>query len=204
MSKELEKKQKNIYVLLTGTNTIVAKLIRLYTREPYSHASIALDEELYELYSFARKQRFNPLNSGFIKEDINKGVFGADKNTKCGVYKVPVTETQYEDIAGIIRHFDLNKKGYGYNFVGLFSAAFGINVVNERRFLCSQFVDYVFSKGGVPLFNEKDGIVRPYDFHIELESNQLYKGKLSEYREWLKTCIYKDGLLEKDEYPEAI
>ena len=78
--------QKYIYVMLSRTHTIPARLIRLYSRVPYSHTSIALDPELSQMYSFARKGVWNPLNSGFIREDINSGILGRDKNVYCSIY----------------------------------------------------------------------------------------------------------------------
>ena len=204
MSEQLEKNQRYVYVLLTGTNTIIAKLIRLYTRKPFSHVSLALDAELEELYSFARKQRFNPLNSGFVKEDLNKGVFGADKNAKCGVYQVPVTDEQYERISEEIMHFVKNEDDYSYNYLGLFSAMFGKNVENDTRFLCSQFVHYICQKGGVFLFPETDMLIRPFDFHLQLEDKQIYTGKLSEYRKYLDSQYDMDSMYNEENYAEAI
>ena len=46
----------NIFIVLTQTKTYPARVIRLYTNEPYAHASIAFDENLDEMYSFARRE----------------------------------------------------------------------------------------------------------------------------------------------------
>lgn len=204
MSEQLNKSQRYVYVLLTGTNTIVAKLIRLYTGKPFSHVSLALDAELEELYSFARKQRFNPLNSGFVKESLNKGVFGADKNAQCGVYQVPVTDEQYENISEEIKHFVKNEDDYGYNYLGLFSAMFGKNVVNDTHFLCSQFVYHICQKSGVMLFPETDMLVRPFDFHLQLKDKQIYMGKLNEYRQYLDSQDDMDSMYSEENYAEAM
>ncbi len=203
MSEQLEKNERYVYVLLTGTNTMIAKLIRLYTREPFSHASIALDVELDELYSFARKQRFNPLNSGFVREDINKGVFGADKNARCGVYEIPVTEEQYEFIRKEIQHFENNEDNYGYNYLGLFSAMIGKDIDDGIHFMCSQFVYHVFSKCGVRLFVRQEGPVRPFHFHVNLLDKQIYTGKLHGYRKHIQNRLLVEAS-EPDGYAEAI
>ncbi len=203
MSKQLEKDQRYVYVLLTGTNTIIARLIRLYTGEPFSHASIALDMQLDELYSFARKQRFNPLNSGFVREDIDKGVFGADKNAHCGVYKIPVTEEQYEYICKEIQHFKTHKDEYGYNYLGLFSALVGKDVDDGIHFMCSQFVYHVLSKCDVPLFVREKGPVRPFHFHANLTSRMIYTGNLHKYREYVQKQLQLLDV-EADGYAEAI
>lgn len=202
MSKKLKNNQRYIYVLLSKTNTVVARLIRLYTKEPYSHVSIALDAELNELYSFARKQRFNPLNSGFIKEDLEKGVFGADKSTICCVYEVPVTEEQYQHMRKEITHFVDNEKNYGYNYAGLFGAMFGINRDDGIHYMCSQFVTHVFNTGGVKLFPTEKGLVRPFDFHIRLKDKQIYDGKLCEYRDYLKAKTESD--YKQKQYAKAM
>lgn len=46
----------NVYLLLTDTGTVFSTAIKKYTRKPYNHASLALDQQLTEVYSFARKK----------------------------------------------------------------------------------------------------------------------------------------------------
>ena len=71
-----KKEKKYVYILLTRTETVPSKVIHFFKRMPYVHVSIALDEELDELYSFARKKINNPFRCGFIDEDITTGIFG--------------------------------------------------------------------------------------------------------------------------------
>ena len=165
MTESLENRTRRIYVLLSRTHTTPARLIRFFTKEPYSHASIALDEELKELYSFARKHVHNPFDCGFIEEDIESGIFGLDKNIYCSVYEVPVTEEQYRIIQEEINVFRKNKDVYQYNYTGLVGVMFGKSVTDGRHFFCSQFVSHIFYKSGVRLFAKSNGLIRPYDFH---------------------------------------
>ena len=192
-----QKSKKYIYVLLSKTYTMPARIIRLVTKEPYSHTSIALDKQLVELYSFARKGIYNPLNSGFVVEDLERGVFGMDQNITCSVYQVPVTEEQYQILKDEIDCFVNNADEYGYNYFGLFTIMLGMNIYDGKHFFCSQFVSYLFSKCGMPLFTREHGLVRPYDFHKKLKEYRIYKGKLSEYRESLNQLSYED---EDEEY----
>ena len=46
---------KNIYILLTRSQTIVSRLVHLSTGDTYTHASIAWDDELTTLCGFARR-----------------------------------------------------------------------------------------------------------------------------------------------------
>ena len=50
---------KKVYIVLTQTGTILSRAVKLYTGKQYNHASIALDEELEELYSFGRVNPYN-------------------------------------------------------------------------------------------------------------------------------------------------
>ncbi|USK36883.1 hypothetical protein LIS77_13090 [Cytobacillus firmus] len=59
---------QKIYILLTDTGTLFTRLIKLYTKKPYNHASISIDPELKEVYSFGRKTAKNPFIGGFVKE----------------------------------------------------------------------------------------------------------------------------------------
>ena len=43
---------KKIYIVLTHTGTILSKIIKYWTKDEFSHVSIALDEDLKEMYSF--------------------------------------------------------------------------------------------------------------------------------------------------------
>lgn len=162
-----------------------ARLIRLLTGEPYSHTSIALDMELNEMYSFARKHIYNPFNSGFVDEHIETGVFGKDKNVFCSVYAIPVTEQQYQRIQQEIRRFINNRDVYNYNYIGLIGILFGKNISSEKNYFCSQFVSHILQQSGIYLFQKENGLIRPYDFHIRLKDRRIYKGKLSEYRNYL-------------------
>ncbi|MBR1866482.1 MAG: hypothetical protein IJ801_08250 [Lachnospiraceae bacterium] len=204
MSMEVQTEQRYIYVLLSRTHTVPARLIRLFTKEPYSHASIALDIELKHMYSFARKRIYNPFDCGFIDENIETGIFGRDKNTYCSVYEVPVTEEQYQMLEEEINVFIKNREDYRYNYTGLVGVMFGKNIEDGRHFFCSQFVSYIFYKSGIMLHSKKSGLTRPYDFHIQLKDKRIYKGKLSEYRNFLRMRgVCTSGYL-KEEWPQAM
>lgn len=60
-----------IYIVLTYTGTLLARIVRFYTRKEYSHVSIALDENLNMMYSFGRLNPYNAFVGGFVHERIN-------------------------------------------------------------------------------------------------------------------------------------
>lgn len=173
---------RNVYIVLSQTKTYPARAIRLYTHEPYAHASIAFDEGLEEMYSFARRGRYNPFNAGFIREYIDKGVFGRFNTTTCSIYRLQITEQQYTCLRKEIDIFNQNKNDYSYNYIGLIGAAFNIPVRARQRYFCSQFVAYVLERSGINIFNKNYALVKPRDIRINPALDTIYEGRLSLYR----------------------
>lgn len=99
--------EKKIYILLTDTGTLFTKLIKLYTKKPYNHASISFDSELSEVYSFGRKTARNPFIGGFVKEDVDKGLF---KEANCAVYALTVNEVQLQKMICYIKEIEAQKE----------------------------------------------------------------------------------------------
>ncbi|MDO5155883.1 MAG: hypothetical protein Q4D51_07945 [Eubacteriales bacterium] len=187
MTKEEQVNQRYIYIMLSRTHTIPARLIRLFTGATYSHTSLALDVELKEMYSFARRRVHNPFNAGFVDEDIETGIFGRDKNVYCSVYALAVTEEQYKVLCEELKHFIRHRELYDYNYKGLVGVLFGKNVARDYNYFCSQFVSYILSRSGIELFEKEHGLVQPCDFHLQLEKQRIYEGKLTEYRKFVET-----------------
>lgn len=176
----------NVYIVLTQTRTYPARAIRLCTHEPYAHASIAFDEDLEEMYSFARKGIHNPFNAGFIREYIDKGVFARFDTTTCSVFRLRITEQQYLNLRREIVFFDDNKNSYSYNYLGLIGAAFNIPIRSKQRYFCSQFVAYVLEQSGIYIFKKNYALVKPRDIRVNPYLVSVYEGRLSQYRAYRK------------------
>ena len=178
MKKEIvERKAKKIYILISKTQT----------KEPYAHASIALDLELREMYSFARKGIYNPFNCGFILEDINNGIFGRDIDTRCIVLELPITESQYRRVVDELAKFKANSDKYRYNYWGLYGVIRNKAIEREYNYFCSQFVASVLKRSGIQVLDKEPGLVRPDDFRKCGAFKVIYKGLLRRYREYLWT-----------------
>ncbi len=191
-SKNTREKNKCVYILVSKTATLPSNVIKMWTGEPYAHTSLALDLELNEMYSFARKKLRNPFDCGFISEDITKGVFGRDKGTTCKIARLWITEEQHEKVLDILDKFKKEKAFYGYNYLGIFGIVFNKAVERDYNYFCSQFVFHVLDKAGIKMFNKKPGLARPEDFRVWEELEVIYEGKLHEYRNYLKEHYPKD------------
>lgn len=182
----------SVYIVLSKTQTLPSQVIKMWTKEPYAHTSLALDIELNEMYSFARKHLHNPFDCGFINEDITTGVFGRDTQTTCRVGRLRVTKEQYEKIVKILDQFKSHKSVYRYNYLGILGVMCHWSVERRYNYFCSQFVSHVLAKAGVPLFSKKPGLTCPRDFRTCEALDLIYEGKLRNYRNFLRLNYPKD------------
>lgn len=173
--------KKNIYIMLSQTNTGCSRILQFFTRAPYNHASIALDENLNFLYSFARQNLYIPLIAGFVEEDINSGIYKIHDNTLCEIYRLSITKEQYEILEKSIQKFKENEGKYRYNFAGLVAMLFNIPFERQYHYVCSQFVAYVLHEAKAVELEKHFTLMRPYDFKSLSNLDLVYSGKLSEY-----------------------
>lgn len=183
--------EKYIYVVMSHTSSAFATLIKYCSRAEYSHVSLALDEQLDEIYSFGRLRPRNPFIGGFVEEDIQKGTFARFKNTYAGVYKVPVEKEQYNQLLELIGEFKKDPRKYGYNLVGVVALRFGITCERENKYFCSHFVAEVLEESGILEFDKAPNNVTPIDFNQKMNQQQLiYMGKLAHYPERINELSY--------------
>lgn len=174
------RRMKKIYIILTHTGTALSKLIKEYTKDEFSHVSIALDIELKEMYSFGRLNPYNPFFGGFVHEYIDKGTFKRFYKTRAKVYSLEITEQQYEAIKNNIEQIKNNKENYKFNIIGLFAAGFHKKIEKEKSFYCAEFVKYVMEKADIK--TDLPDIVKPEDFKNIKELQEIYVGLLRKYQ----------------------
>ena len=169
-----------IYIVLTQTGTILSKAVKYCSKKDYNHASIALDQNLDELYSFGRINPYNPIAGGFVHEGITFGTFKRFKDTKAKIYELDVTDEQYAKIAANIDYIKKNKGRYKFNKKGLVLASLNKIKTYDNHFYCSEFVKYVLKESGIDVSALPD-ITHPLDFE-KLEGLKLiYKDLLRDY-----------------------
>lgn len=170
---------RDIYIVLTHTGTILSRLIKIYTKDEFSHISLALDEDLDAMYSFGRKTPYNPLNAGFVCEHINKGIFKRFNNTTAKVFSLQVTEEQYEKVQEIIYKMKDIGDEYKFNMIGLVAVGLHIKIKRKKAFYCAEFIKYIIENskiaGNLPV------LIKPEDFKQLCGLNEIYHGRLNDY-----------------------
>lgn len=170
---------KNIYVLVSRTNTLCARMIRLMTACRYNHASIALDPSLSVFYSFARRRLNNPLVAGFILENIHSGIFGRNGDQPCALYALQVSDEAHARLTACIERFLAHYDAYRYNFLGVPLCYLGIPLEREHHYLCSQFVAYMLRETDACTLPRPVSLMQPMDFSDVPELRLVYSGPLS-------------------------
>lgn len=170
---------QKIYLLLTDTGTMLNRMIKSYTRQPYNHASIAFDAELNEVYSFGRKMANNPFIGGFVREDFHSFQF---MKAECAVYSLTVTREQYHRMYGFIQEVAAQQELYRYNFIGLFGVMLNMPIQRKHAFFCSQFVASVLRKGGVIGLEKDPSLVEPSELPRAADFQLIFEGRVEEYQ----------------------
>ncbi|WP_028546339.1 hypothetical protein [Paenibacillus taiwanensis] len=157
--------QKRIYVLLTDTGTLFSQVIKMYTRHPLNHASVALDESLNEVFSFGRKGPANPFVGGFVRERvIGDLIRGESRLTRCALYSCTVSPEMYNRFRSRIQDIERNEHQYKYNLLGLLGIALKIRIARKNAYFCSQFIASLFQECGLRLTSKEAEMVTPDDF----------------------------------------
>lgn len=169
--------QKNIYIVFSSTPYKIGKFIRRFTGEEYNHVSIALDEGLREMYSFARRHFRTPLYGGFVKESLSRHhVFG--QATQIQVCKLTVTGEQYDALAARLRAMYEDRERYLYNHFSVLSTPFRKLIKVKDCYICVEFAAEILQQLGLAADPEKYYSVG--DLQKILSEQVVYTGPVPE------------------------
>jgi len=175
-------KRYYLYIVLTRTNTAISKIIHFIKKDQYTHASISLDIELNQMFSFGRRWTYNPFIGRFRKENINEGVFKFCNTLPGAVIEIAVSKQQYEKAQELIEHFNGNRHRYKYNYRGLIDCIMNRAYYSNDRFLCSEFVYYILKECGITDFNIARNLVRPQSLY-SIDGKIIYEGDLKIFKQ---------------------
>lgn len=166
-----------LYIVLTRTNTVISRLIHLFTKDDYTHAALSFDKDLKEMYSFGRRTVYNPFIGRFKQEQLTEGIYKISRNLPGVILEIEVSQERYLEARELLEGFVANRFRYKYNYQGLIYGLLNKPTTNQERFLCSQFVYYILYESGIIDFDTPANLVRPQDF-LNLEGKIAFKGDL--------------------------
>lgn len=179
---EIKKEEtRKIYVLLTQTGTVLSRLLKFLTKEKYNHSSIAMDDELNEIYSFGRLNPYNPFVGGFVKESPDYGTFKRFYKTTGILLELDISAEKYEKTLAKLHKMYDERNEYKYNYGGLFGSFFGKVVEKPHRYYCSEFVKKVLIDNELIKAEDFEGVTAPADFLKIPDAKVVWQGMLAEY-----------------------
>lgn len=149
-----------VYIILFSNDTDFGKLIRKVTGSEYSHAVVALDTTMNNMYSFSdipySHARFT--GAGFIRESLYGPMY--KKNRFFTVLVTFVSKKDRDTIQSKIDYFCANYRKFKYNDIGLiqyylnFKETKAYSEEKKKFWFCSEFVSFMLKSGNVNEFND--------------------------------------------------
>ena len=99
----------------------------------------------------------------------------------CQIYKLNVSDNQYNSVMRIIDEFNKISDDYKFNVLGFVSMILKLKLRRAKRFMCSQFVAYVLSNSEIIDFGKDYSLVTPEDIRTNENLVMVFDGNLKEY-----------------------
>ena len=163
----------HLYIVFSSTPNKMGTFIRTFTGGQYNHVSIALDESLSHMYSFARRYYHTPFYGGFVKESISRYHI----NGRCAhirICRLPVTDAQYRILESHLADMLQRQDRYLYNHLSALTVPLRRRVKIRDAYICVDFVAELLRSAGIPLAPGKDYSVN--ELEQLLRSHAIYTG----------------------------
>ncbi len=171
-----------IYVVVTQTGTVLSRILKVITKADYNHVSLSVDPTLNTMYSFGRKNPYNPFWGGYVMESPHFGTFQRFSETEAVVLAVPVPRETKAALQLRLETMYRERKHYRYDTLGLLLAWAQILYVRKNAYYCSTFARDILKEFGLT----DDGIFsrfpKPVEFLQLRDGVELYRGKLRCYQ----------------------
>ena len=168
-----------IYIVLSRTETRFAKTLRRFGGLNYNHAALAFDPNFEELYAFARTEQYGYLTAKLIRETTDRYLINAKNGIPILVYKVPVTEAQWDWVRKTVEEILVDPQ-YKYNLFSVLTYPVFRGFKTYKAFSCVEFVAYILEKLGydlgMPVYR-----CRPDDLRMVLAEYLCFDGNLLDY-----------------------
>ena len=173
--------EKEIYLVITQTGSIVSRMLKKITGAEYNHISVSLESDLHCMYSFGRRYTYFPWWGGFVRESTEYGSMKRFADARAIVLAIPVSESTYNEVELTLKDMIAHRDDYHYDSIGLVLAGFKIIYKRERHYYCSAFVRELLVRFGIEDRDVFEPIVQPMHFLDIPDGNIIYRGRLCDY-----------------------
>lgn len=166
-----------LYVMLSRTDTGMGRFIRFFTREPYNHVSLCVDDRLCHFVSFARFRQDVPLAGGYVTEPPQR-LLTCGKTMPVRIFRLEISEEDAEELEalfGLAGHTQLR-----YNSLGALLHGCHIPCHIPGSYTCLEFAGAILGKS-FPSIQVLADTLEPWEFyHGDLFDLLEHNGKLDD------------------------
>ena len=130
--------KRQLYILVSQTQTGIARMIRNVSGYPYNHVSVTLDPSLKRWYSFARYVQDAPLYGGLVSESPRR-LCAPDGDILVRAYRVEIPGNRAARLEGLLALADDPASGLIYNHFDALASVLGIRLALPRCYTCLSF-----------------------------------------------------------------
>lgn len=131
-------KTRQLFIMVSRTDTRIGQLIRNFSHYPYNHVSLTLDPSLREWYSFARYVQDTPFYSGFVKEPVER-FFHDSPDMPVRIYRVEIPLYNAERLESILKKAGHPESGILYNYFDALVSVIGCRMTLPGAHTCLSF-----------------------------------------------------------------
>lgn len=166
--------QKYLYVLFSATPYRMGRMIRFVTGEPYNHVAIALEEDLTELYAFARRYYHTPFYGGFVTEHPYRYHHNG-ATAQIRLCRLPVSDEQWQKLQQRLSKMSAHPERYLYNHLSALLAPLHRKITIRDAFTCAEFTVSVLQELGLDVSTRKFYTIG--ELEKKLEAYRFYDGE---------------------------
>lgn len=138
-------KTKDLYVMISRTETGIAKFIRTFTQYPYNHVSLTLDPTLRNWYSFARYHKDAPFYSGYIKEPVER-FYDQTGDANVRIFRLEIPAERAKRIEQLFLQAGRPETRLIYNYFDAAASALRLKIAIGGAYTCLSFACAILGK----------------------------------------------------------
>ncbi|MGL4656782.1 MAG: hypothetical protein ACRCWM_13010 [Sarcina sp.] len=170
---------KKIRVCLTFSGTLYARAIRWYTKDKYSHVSLALEEDKNTWYSMGRKGKNRFWVVRFQEENVRERFMEWFPNTEVMILEKEVSEDLYYKIKVILDSY--SEETTKYNYLGIVGVTMNKGIEHKNRYFCSELVAKILKEVELLDIDKPPVLIKPMDFLEDNSYTMTYEGDMMGY-----------------------
>ena len=162
-----------IFITLTASNNAFAKTVQFFTKSNFSHATLALDSALTNLYSFDAR--------GFVDDSLEK-LSKISSTYYYSTYMFICTQDEFNIIKNIIDSFEDTKNDFKYSIKGIINFIFGKKTEYTGEYFCSEFVAYLINMANPNALKKHYSLYSPEDLRHTHKFINLDEGLIKNFK----------------------